>query len=151
MPFPDVIAPGRQFVNSADSIFTTGISSPVDFTRSAKQRSVRKTPVGLSVKRIQCPEIPFPNSSRCELENNSASVQTACRSSTVEPDMLPKHSYGSTRCSISPARASMNHLKIPTPGLRMDFVDRAYAVCAAGRCHTVDVSAWIYRDSRTRA
>ena len=33
----------------------------------------------------------------------------------------------------------------------MDFVDRAYAICAASRRHTVDISAPIYRDSRARA
>ena len=45
----------------------------------------------------------------------------------------------------------VNHLKIPTSGVWMDFVDRAYAVCATGRRHTVDISAPIYRDSRARA
>ena len=29
----------------------------------------------------------------------------------------------------------------------MDFVNRAYAVCAASRGHTIDISAPIYRDS----
>ena len=33
----------------------------------------------------------------------------------------------------------------------MNFVDSAYAVCATGRGHTVDIAAPIYRDPCARA
>src|SRR5206468_10095500 len=95
IPFPN--RPGRQFVNRADTVLTTIIGRPVDFTRtSAKQGAVRKTPVGLAVKRIERSEIPFPNRCWSELENNSAAIHTACSSCTVKPAMLQKHPSGRT-------------------------------------------------------
>src|SRR5215475_5251734 len=93
VPFPN--KPRRQFVNRADTVLTTIIGRPVDFARtSAKQGAVRKTPVGLAVKRIERSEIPFPNRCWSELENNSAAIRTACSSRTEKTAMLQKHSSG---------------------------------------------------------
>ena len=44
----------------------------------------------------------------------------------------------------------MYDLEIPISGVRMKFVDRAYAVRATSRRHAIDISTPIYRDSRTR-
>src|ERR1043166_1266583 len=61
---PFAVLPGRQLVNSANTVFASIISGSIEFTRtSAEQCAIRKTPVGLPVKRIQRREVPF--SSRC--------------------------------------------------------------------------------------
>src|SRR5262249_19042874 len=150
VPFPN--RPGRQLVNRADTVLTTIIGRPVDFTRaSAKQGAVRKSPVGLAVKRIERSEIPFPNCCWTEFEYNSAAIHTACRSRTVKPTMLQKHPSGRTCRAVVAASERVYHLERITPGVRMEFVNRAHTVRAACRRHAVDISAPINGDPRSGA
>src|SRR3954466_8493983 len=65
--------------------------------------------------------------------------------------MQQKHPPGRACCAIRAASESVNHLQIPTSGVWMDFVDRACAVCATSRSHTIDISDSIYCNSAPRA
>src|SRR4030095_14201037 len=144
--------PGRQLVNSDNAVCATVVSGPIKLPRSsAKQRTVRESPVRLPMEGIERPKIPFSNWCACELENNSASVNSAGSSCTVEPAMVQKHSASRTAGSIRAASESVNHLKIPRPTVGMDFVNRAYAICAARGSHAIHISALIDCDPRSRA
>src|SRR5262249_14854301 len=140
--------PQKQLINSTDTVRTAVVSGPIEFTRrSAEQCAVRKTPIRLTMKRIKRPEIPFSNCCRSELENNSAAIKAARSRSAIEPPMIQQHSSSRTAGSVCAAGESVNHLKIPTPSVWMDSVNRAYAVCAANRRHAIDIPAPIKCDS----
>ena len=65
--------------------------------------------------------------------------------------MAQQHSSSRTAGSVRAARKGVNDLKAPSAGVRMDFVNRAYAVCATGGSHAIHISAPIDSDSRARA
>src|SRR5439155_2179652 len=125
---------------------------PIEFSRSGvEQCAVREASVGLPVKRIKRPKIPLSNCCGCELENNSASIIAAASGGAVQAALTQKHSSSRTAGSVRAASKGVNDLKIPTPAVWTDFVNRAYAVCATGGSHAIQISVRIDSDSRAGA
>ncbi len=150
MPFPS--RPGNQFVNSADTVCTSVVRGSIKFTRrSLEQRAIRKASVGLPVEGIKRLEIPFSTCCWCEFENNTGSIKAARSRGAIQQSMAQQHSSSRTAGSVRAACKGVNDLKSPTPGVWMDFVNRAYAVCATGGSHAIHISAPIDSDSRARA
>src|SRR5439155_27253016 len=90
---PLAALPRIKLVNCANAVLASIVSGSIEFTgSSAEQAAVRKTSVGLAVKGIQRPEIPFSNRCGCEFENESASMSATRSHSPIELPMHQKHS-----------------------------------------------------------
>ena len=96
---------------------------------------------------IKRPEIPFSNSCLGELENHPATISAAGSRRAVEPATAQNHPSSGACGAVRAACESVNYAEGPiSMCCPMNFVNRAQAVRATGRSHSINIAALIHCD-----